>query len=235
MSAGIPEPRCSLCKATFNAGAIKCVKCGGYQGRWFFLNLGVPTIGMLVALISVVSLSITVLTPIFRQDESDLRVSFQYFEEDVAHFVATNGGTRPGTIGEAWLDYKGNGSPERHYLVESTKNRFVPPGASRQLSFRIPCEETYPNIHYQRSEEFGAHPLRPMELVVTTVQFDGQKEAERFSVDELPGVSAMSDRAHRCLQEALRARINEDARRPLPSPAAPTAQPAPPPAPDTPG
>jgi hypothetical protein len=102
-----PPTTCSLCKESLRPDAMKCVSCGGFQGRWFYLNLSTPTLGLVVALVSVISLSATLLAPLFTRQVSDVRVSFQYFQGGAAHVVASNAGSRPGTIGEAWLDYVG--------------------------------------------------------------------------------------------------------------------------------
>jgi hypothetical protein len=197
-------PTCRLCKKPIEPGAIKCVACGGFQGKWVWLNLGVPTLSLLVALISVVSLSITLLSPLFKVHNSDVRVSFQYFDGGTAHLVASNGGDRPGTIGEAWLDYTGLPKPQRHYLIETTGNRFIPPASSLQLAFAIPCNEGYPSVEYQRSEGFGAHPISETELVVSVVQFSGERKFQKFPIDALPGIAAITDALTVCVEERLR-------------------------------
>jgi hypothetical protein len=184
---------------------MKCPTCDGYQGKWFFLNLGVPTLGLLVALISVVSLSVALMSPL-RTPKSEVGVSFQFFEDGVAHLVASNPGTRPGTIGEAWFDLAIPGvERERRYLKEQTGNRFIAPGASRELAFAIPCEKSAPSIQYQRSEGFGAHPIVRTELTISIVQFDGRTDYRKFGLDELPGIGAFNDALHDCIQNKLRA------------------------------
>lgn len=157
-----------------------------------------------MALISVVSLSVTLLAPLLKSHRSEVAVSFQYFQGGTAHLVASNGGDRPGTIGEAWLDYTSLPKPERHYLVETTGNRFIPPASSRQLSFQIPCGDAYQDVQYQRSERFGAHPLLGTELVVSIVQFNGNREFQKFPIDALPGIQAINDALHDCIQTKLR-------------------------------
>lgn len=198
-----PVTTCSLCKSELTPGATKCVACGGYQGNWFFLNLGVPTLGLLVALISVLSLSITLLAPVFQHHASDIRVAFQYFEGGAAHLVASNGGDRPGTIGEAWLDFTADKKPERYYLLEQTGNRFIAPGTSRPLSFAIQCTNGAPAVEYQKSEGFGSHPISKTELVVSLVQFDGKTEFEKFPVDALPGIEVINDALSDCILSKL--------------------------------
>lgn len=163
-----------------------------------------------------ISLSVPLLAPFLAQQKSDVRVSFQYFEAGAARFVASNGGSRPGTIGEAWLDYVGNDMPERHYLVENTGNRFIPPASSRQLSFTIPCEDTFPGVHYQRSEGFESHPISATELVVSIVQFDGEREFHSFPIDGVSGIAAVNDALHDCVQATLRGASTATSRRDAP-------------------
>lgn len=200
--------KCDLCKEPINRDAIKCVACGGFQGKWGWLNLGVPTLSLLVALVSVISLSATLLAPLLKTHRSDVSVSFQYFQDGTAHLVASNAGDRPGSIGEAWLDYTGAPKPERHYLVEATGNRFIPPNSSQQLVFSIrPCAESFPNVQYQRSEGFGSHPISATQLVVSVVQFGGKQEYQKFPIDQLPGIQAINDALHACAQSELRGAI----------------------------
>lgn len=194
---------CTLCKESLKPGAVKCIACGGLQGKWNWLNLGVPTLSLLVALVSVISLSISLLAPLLQRQQSDVRVAFQFFQRGAAYFVASNAGSRPGTIGEAWLDHSGAPKPERHYLIEMTGNRFIPPASSRQLSFAIPCGESYPVVQYQKAEGFGAHPISGTRLVVSVVQFNGERVFQKFPVDDLPGLEAINDALHDCLQSEV--------------------------------
>lgn len=197
---------CVLCRDPIPVDAVKCRICGGFQGRWFFLNMSVPTLGMLVALISVISLCITLLAPLFQPNSSDLRVSFQYFDNGKANFVVSNAGNRPGSIGESWVDFVDptkTTKPERYFLVENSGNRFVSPGSSRQLTFALPCGESAPSVNYRKSEGFGSHPISSTELVVSVVQFDGITEYVHFPLDDLPTIMTIVDAHHDCVQLKL--------------------------------
>lgn len=199
----LPQPLCSLCKEPLRADAKKCAACGGFQGKWFFLNLSLPILGLLVALVSVISLSATLLSPLLKPQASDVRVSFQYFQDGAAHFVASNIGNRPGMIGESWFDYVENKKAERYYLVEKAGNRYIPPASSRELTFTIPCEPDGRQVEYQRSEGLGNHQISVTEIVISTIQFDGLIEFKKFPIDSLQAAMAVGDGQHDCIQSKL--------------------------------
>lgn len=192
--------RCRLCQSVMPHGAIKCLKCGGFQGRWFFLNLGAPTIGLLVALVSVVSLSVALLSPMLTRRYSELTASFGLFDDGKAHFFVSNSGNMPAAVGEAWLDYVGPPKNSRFYLIEKSGNKFVSPASSRDLVFEIPCHEPRPGIEYSFDEGFGAHPISKNEIVIALVQFNGRVEYKKFPIDKLPGLGAINDAGHKCLE-----------------------------------
>jgi hypothetical protein len=195
--------QCSLCKSPLLDGAVKCIKCGGFQGKWFFLNLSIPTLSMLVALVSVLSLSITLISPMFEAPQSDLRVAFQYFENGKAYFVASNVGSRPASVGEAWFDFVDQERSERHYLIHTSGNRYITPAASQQLSFAIQCENTTKLVHYQNSIRAGSIPINATKVVLRSVRFDGSWQDFTFPLDQRPGLMALIDTKHECLQKRL--------------------------------
>lgn len=198
------QKACSLCAERIPAAAIKCRHCDGYQGRWFFLNLSAPVLSLLVALVSILSLALPTLISAVRHPHSDVRVAFQYFEDGTAYFVASNGGTRAGSVGEVYLDYGQQG--ERHVLRGVAGGRSVPPGANRQLAFRLPCprEET-PQVEYAQDPKWGSRPIaKDARLSAVVVQFDGTSSTQTTPIGALSGIQAISDRLTRCVVAELR-------------------------------
>ncbi|WP_198356272.1 hypothetical protein [Sphingomonas sp. TX0522] len=195
---------CSLCAEPIPAAAIKCRHCDGYQGRWFFLNLSAPVLSLLVALVSILSLALPTMVEALRRPGSDVRVAFQYFENGTAYFVASNGGTRAGSVGEVYLDYGRYG--ERHVLRGVAGGRFVPPGAHRQLAFRLPCpREEAPQVEYAQDAKWGSRPIaKDARLAVVVVQFDGTSQTQSTAIGALSGIQAITDRHARCVVAELR-------------------------------
>ena len=197
------QKTCSLCAERIPTAAIKCRHCDGYQGRWFFLNLSAPILSLLVALVSVLSLALPTLIAAVRYPRSDVRVAFQYFEDGTAYFVASNGGTRAGSVGEVYLDNGQQGM--RHILRGVAGGRSVAPGANGQLAFSLPCprEET-PQVEYAEDEKWGSRPIaKDARLSVVVVQFDGTSQTQTTPIGALSGIQAISDRLARCVVAEL--------------------------------
>lgn len=194
---------CSLCAEPIAAAAIKCRYCDGYQGRWLFLNLSTPVLSLLVALVSILALALPALIGTFSRPKSDVRVAFQYFEDGTAHFVASNAGTRPGSVGEVYLDY--GPQRERYPLRSQAKRRLVAPGTSQDMAFDLTCpRDLGPQVQYARDEGWGSRPIaKDARLKVVIVQFDGSYETHDTRIGELGGIQAIADRHHQCLQQAL--------------------------------
>jgi hypothetical protein len=193
-----------LCGQEIAESAIKCPHCSGYQGKWFFLNLSTPVLSLLVALVSVLSFSAPLLLNAFAIPKSDVRVVFQYFRDGTAYFVATNPGTRPGSIGEVYFD---NGENSERYDLSADPNAlYVAPGTSRQLAFRIPCDtKPGPQVEYAEDAKWGSRPLpRTSRVNVIVIQFDGTSQTQSTRIGELSAIQAIADRKSQCLEALFR-------------------------------
>ena len=195
---------CSLCSDTIAAAAIKCRHCEGYQGHWFFLNLSAPVLSLLVALVSILALAVPAMVATLARDQSDVRISFQYFEDGTAHFVVSNPGTRPGSVGEVYLDYGPQG--ERFPLRSQSPRRTVSPGTSQDMAFTLTCpSDLGPQVQYAKDEGWGSRPIsKDAQLKAVVVQFDGSFQTQTTPIGALGGIQAINDRHHQCLQRLLR-------------------------------
>lgn len=194
---------CSLCAEPVAATAIRCRHCDGYQGRWFFLTLSTPVLSLLVALVSILALAIPALRGALAQPDCQVRVAFQYFEDGTAHFVASNPGTRPGSVGEVYLDY--GFQDQRYALRGQSKQRIIAPNASVEMAFILTCpSDLGPQVQYSSDEGWGSRPIaNGAQLKVVVVQFDGSSSTQVTPIGELGGIRAIADRHHQCVQEAL--------------------------------
>lgn len=194
---------CALCAEAVAATAIKCKHCDAYQGRWLFLNLSAPVLSLLVALVSILALAIPAMVAVFERPGSDVRLAFQYFEDGTAHFVASNSGTRPGSVGEVYFDYGSQGT--RYALRSQSERRMIAPNASEEMAFTFPCSSDLgPQVQYSKDQGFGSRPIaEDAQLKVVVVQFDGSFSTQITPIGELGGIQAINDRGHQCLQETI--------------------------------
>jgi hypothetical protein len=204
---------CSLCRKPIEAGARKCTECDGWQGRWFFLNIGTPVLSLLVALVSVLSFAIPAITSAFSAPSSDIRIAFQYFEDGTAYFIASNTGSSAGSIGEAYLDF----GPQNWRFPLSTGNassRAIGPGQSRQLSFRLPCDRNQdPRIQYATGLTAGSVDMaKDPRITVVIVQFDGTTDTYSKPLDALSSIVAINARLHQCIKAGIDAPTGEETR-----------------------
>jgi hypothetical protein len=97
------KKRCRTCGEEIVESAQKCIHCDAYQDWRRYLAFSSTVLALLVALLSVA----TVAGPVFRDlvitKDSKLVASFQGFSDGQAVFVVSNSGSRPGTVGEAFV------------------------------------------------------------------------------------------------------------------------------------
>ena len=95
--------RCVVCKESIRQSARKCVHCESYQGWRRHIAVGDAFLALLVALVSVLSLSLPIFREIYSSNNSEVRVTFQDAQGRYLFMIASNTGTKPGTVGRANL------------------------------------------------------------------------------------------------------------------------------------
>lgn len=89
---------CCECSEPIRIEAKKCKTCGEYQDNRRFLAFSSTFLALLVALVSVISLSIPIVSQVFDAKDSQVNVLYQGAQNDKAYFLITNSGTRDGTV-----------------------------------------------------------------------------------------------------------------------------------------
>lgn len=95
----IGKKRCKVCIELIHENAIKCPNCGQFQNWQRHLNFSSTILALLIALISVISLSVPVFINTFRQNDSNIQVRLSYVEELTLALILINQGNRPGHLG----------------------------------------------------------------------------------------------------------------------------------------
>ncbi len=195
--------QCTLCAQDIPLKARKCFHCDGYQGSLIFLNLSVPVLSLLLALVSILSIAMPALFGFFTEPRSDIGVSFQFFKEGEAHMIVTNAGERPGTVSEAYFDY--GEEKERYRLVLQNESQFIEPGQSKLIRFGIPCEDNdVAWVQYAENARWSERPLASTDrLTVVAVEFDGKKTSHPFEIGKISGAQTFAERQMDCLLSRL--------------------------------
>ena len=106
----IPKPpsnTCCVCHESIEIGAKKCVHCNSYQDWRRYLNLSSTMLALIVALVSVLSISIPMLKDNFKPNNSKINILFQSDSFKNLTFIASNSGNRPGGIGNVSMRIDG--------------------------------------------------------------------------------------------------------------------------------
>jgi hypothetical protein len=90
--------RCISCGELIHLSAVKCKTCGSYQDVRRYLSISSTVLALLVALVSVLTFLIPILTNLFTPDDSFVEVQYQGSQQNRAYFIATNSGVRPGSV-----------------------------------------------------------------------------------------------------------------------------------------
>ena len=121
---------CHACQEELKAGARKCRYCGSSQDWRRHLTFSSTVLALLVALVSVVSLSSPFVRQALQEDNSDITVSFAGLCNGYIVVIASNRGTRPATVMNGTLfsegifgaaDFKPATGP--HFVSEGTSAR----------------------------------------------------------------------------------------------------------------
>lgn len=98
---------CRVCNERIEIGAKKCIHCSSFQDWRRYLNLSSTMLALIVALISVLSISIPILKESFESENSYITILFQSASDEYLTFIGSNSGKYPGGIGNVSLTIQG--------------------------------------------------------------------------------------------------------------------------------
>ena len=80
-------------------GARKCIHCDSFQDWRRHLNISSTVLALMIALISVISLSYPIFRELWISDDSEIHLNFIRVKSDsTLQFLASNSGNRPGLV-----------------------------------------------------------------------------------------------------------------------------------------
>jgi hypothetical protein len=179
------KKQCTTCGETIAESARKCIHCDSYQDWRRYLAFSSTVLALLVALLSVA----TVAGPVFRDllisKDSELVASFQELNDEEATFVVSNSGTRPGTVGEAFVIVARRNTPgsqilrdfisvprgPRHVREESF---FVDAGKSRLVSYALSAADPNLNVSWADIAKLQCA------IGIDVINFSGRRESSCF-------------------------------------------------------
>lgn len=99
------ETACRSCKESIKNGAKKCIHCDSYQNWRRFFDFSGIVLSLIIALISVLTVSIPIIKTTFEQNKSDVDFVFLEFKGDnIIKVASINRGNRDAVLKGASLE-----------------------------------------------------------------------------------------------------------------------------------
>jgi hypothetical protein len=136
----IPEgtKRCIVCFEPINVQARRCIHCQSDQlSTLRRLGLSTTVLSLLVALVSVLSFAVPVITAALTPSNSDLVASFQAADGVRLDVIVSNKGTRPGTVRGAEITFPENQTIHLNIINQESFGRNVKAGDSVLIAFEF--------------------------------------------------------------------------------------------------
>jgi hypothetical protein len=112
---------CKVCGEEIKKTALKCIHCDSYQDWRGSLNLSQTVLALLIALITVATAMIPVISDALLTKNSAMVIVFQGATDKAITFLVSNTGTRPGSISRTMTLALENG-PDVTLLAEARRS-----------------------------------------------------------------------------------------------------------------
>lgn len=186
MTKSVDSKDCRICAIGIPASAKKCTHCQGFQGRFRgILNIGVPTMALLVAFVTVLGHAIPMISTALESPRDDLRLRVVTFdaESNRIELFVSNLGRRPGALSSALLRVPPEAAalttvPAIRLTLEST-TRLISPGDSKIVELHAPAGVL------PRKPGILERPLR-YTLDVELIRFDGSLRVRPLILEAIP-------------------------------------------------
>lgn len=169
-----PQRRCSTCCSDIHSAAKKCTACGSYQDWRRHLQISSSVLALLVALVSVIALSLPMIDRMITPEESKTVLSYHGTSGDKFYFVASNSGNKSGVVGpiEWAIWYYSSNETKAYFHPLVKKPVVVEAGATRQIEVDIPKALAKENIVEGLSQiDHPNVPIPKMKIRVGVTEF----------------------------------------------------------------
>jgi hypothetical protein len=188
-----PEVFCKQCKQPIPVSARLCVHCKSYQDWRGYLSVSSTVLALLVALISVLTAAVPVVTKALRSDVSNTIASEPIFDGVDARIVISNLGEDPSVIRQALLrpydpdPFKRPPLKQIRFKLKDTSAGFIPKGNAQIIFEALPEDlgfsaEQIKSIHeHFNSEEMRLDIEREMEIRRILKENEGKVDITKLS------------------------------------------------------
>ncbi len=172
--------KCHACREDLIEGAKICKHCGSFQDWRRHMMFSSSILALLVALVSVTSFTIPIIKKSLIVEDSNILLSFQFSRENEICIIATNNGSKSGSIANSELIIRKNQKNIGKYPLrisgESSGEAFISPGISKQLKLYIINEER------NRIEKEDIDLLSCM-LDITSIKYSGEEDNKHIPLN----------------------------------------------------
>lgn len=196
-SASTEETLCIQCRLAVPFGAKLCHHCKSHQDWRRHLPVSTSVLALLIALLSVGSMTLPTLIGLARSPRSSLILSNPIIRGNDIYLVASNLGDRPAVLEKAYLTGPLEGFPEAE--IQHPTQSFVAPG-SRQIGYRLKFEMNVQDGLKSAVSLIGADH-GTAKLVVWARESDGKERRFDFPLPSTDVGQAILNHARRCQSE----------------------------------
>jgi hypothetical protein len=143
---------CKVCAEKIQSAARVCIHCSNYQDWRAELSVSSTILSLLVALSSVLTVGVPVISRALTPKNSNLLVNVQGYTDDGVIVLVTNLGIRPGTIGTSAEYFMMNpaypGNSVSMLLFSDAAPHIVGPSKSELLNFRVTEKSDKKTLYY---------------------------------------------------------------------------------------
>ena len=155
------EARCHMCRMPIPRAARKCHQCGSRQGRLRVLDLLTTSLALVIALISVLTVTVPILLTSIRGGYSTLTIDAPHVHDEYVTLIARNTGTRPAVITSAQLVFAGfydDGSALQPLPLRIDPRLIQPEGATELTLNPV---RPLPELPNGAADVIEGHEMRP--------------------------------------------------------------------------